>query len=243
MPLLRSPGVITFADPEERSTQLTREGPVSRVTWRWTIKPALPRGAVLQAVKIPWFDTTARMARDVVLTAERVAPAGADYPGPDGKSTHDDIGAVAIPMGTFLGLLCGLALLVPGLRLRTRTELTRFLTRLLPDRHSTALRRAAREGDTRAVRLAAHRMILHDAAQGSYRSREAAIQSRLASLDRILFDPKCSGVSFDLATFVRDLMAARRAASRDCRTRAGKWNRDGNVELHQQSRRSEWSKA
>lgn len=77
-PKMRAPGIISFAAPAERSSHVTAEGPLSRVTYRWDIRPVSADAATLPAVEIPWFDTLARRNRIATIPETRISLAGAD---------------------------------------------------------------------------------------------------------------------------------------------------------------------
>ncbi|SNR75899.1 BatD family protein [Puniceibacterium sediminis] len=72
-PAMRAPWLITFSPPEERSQQLTPEGPVTTVIWRWTLRPTTGELGVLPAVTIPWYDTDRDQSQTVTIPA---APIG-----------------------------------------------------------------------------------------------------------------------------------------------------------------------
>ncbi|WP_118138762.1 BatD family protein, partial [Oceanicella sp. SM1341] len=75
-PPLRAPWLITFTPPEERDMQLTPQGPVTTVVWRWTMRPITGEPGVLPEVVIPWFDTGAGAPRSLRLPAARIGYAG-----------------------------------------------------------------------------------------------------------------------------------------------------------------------
>ncbi|MGE0212724.1 MAG: hypothetical protein AB7S41_13590 [Parvibaculaceae bacterium] len=155
IPSLRSPGVVAFFDPEERSTILTPDGPVSKVTWRWSVKGATSSPATIKEVHIPWFDTTTRAVREAVLAPQevRLASTATDAREPLGFWT------VSLPAIGVAGFAMGLALAMRRRRFRSWRELASALGRLIPDRLAVALRRAARSGDVRSAWLAAHRLV------------------------------------------------------------------------------------
>ena len=62
-PLLRAPGVIAYAYPAQRSTEITPQGPVAQAIYQWDIKPVSQDVAELPPVEIAWFDTRARQMR------------------------------------------------------------------------------------------------------------------------------------------------------------------------------------
>ncbi|MEJ1162014.1 hypothetical protein [Prosthecomicrobium sp. N25] len=187
VPTLRSPGVVAFPEPEERVMRLTPQGPVSTVRWRWRVRSMTTEPAVLQPVRIPWFDTGARQARVLELAPARIAPAiaaaeaGPQEPGPMVRA--------AVPLGLALGFAGGAALLLPGLRFRSRRELAGRLARWLPDPDALALRIAAWRGDAPRFRQAARRYL---ALRGVTPAGDAA--AGLAALDRMLFGRAGGGV-------------------------------------------------
>jgi hypothetical protein len=210
-PAMRSPGIMSFSDPEERSHELTPEGPVSRVTWRWSVRSQTSTPAILEAVRIPWFDTKSREVREAVIAQQRVGLAGSGPLEPEEGSIIRDLGPLTLPLGLLIGLVVGLALLAPGLRFRSRAELAKLFRYFTPDPTIAALRRGARAGDARAVRAAAHSLIRRDREEGRYLSPGPEVVAGLTRLDRALFGPPDARPDVDLRTLVRGLL---RAASR-----------------------------
>jgi hypothetical protein len=209
---MRAPGLIVFADPPERSTTLTQRGPVSRVTWRWTVKPATPAVSELETVTIPWFNTITRQSHEIVLAPQRVALSGSIAEPKGGQELARDLAAYALPAGLLSGFLAGLALLLPGLRFKTRAELTKIARRALPDSDVWALRRAAWTGDARQVRLIANRLIRRDREAGRDPVLGADVLNGLKMLDMRLYGPAGSGGGrLDLRRFARQFLRARRA--------------------------------
>lgn len=211
-PALRSSGLVTFADPEERSVRLTPDGPVSSVTWHWTVKPVSDAIGVIEPVTIPWFDTQARVERKAVVPAAQVGLATA-RPTAGPRSLAD---RVVMPAGLLGGFACGLVLLLPGLRLRGRAEFARLVGRfgLKPDRSASALRRAAARGDAGAMRSAASRLFrAHRSRGGSGSSPNAStVERELSRLDRYLFGPPDGRRELDLRALARNLLRARRSS-------------------------------
>ena len=72
-PEFNSHGVLTFGGTVERATLSTPTGPLARATYRWDVGLAYGTPATIQAIHIPWFDTTSRRMRDAVIPARRVA--------------------------------------------------------------------------------------------------------------------------------------------------------------------------
>jgi hypothetical protein len=204
IPAMRSPGVVAFADPEERVMRLTLEGPVSTVRWRWRVRSMTTQPAVLEAVRIPWFDTAAREGRMIELAPYRIAPAIAadDTPTGPGFAVR-----VAVPAGLALGFAGGALLLFPGLRFRSRREVAAGFRRLLPDPDALALRVAVLKGDTNAVRHAARRFLDRRGVVPDGR-----LAADLAALDRAIYGRDGGAVA--LRPLVRAVLRAGRGRGR-----------------------------
>ena len=209
-PTMRSPGIMAFSDPETRSHELTPEGPVSRVTWRWTVRSVTSTAAILGAVRIPWFDTRTREVREAVIAQQRVGLAGSGGLVAQKGSALQAISDLALPIGLLVGLAAGFVLLLPGLRFRNRAELFRLVRPFVPDPMTRELRRAARAGDARAVRAGARSLIQQDREEGRYEDPGPQITARLSSLDRSLFGPPLARPDVDLHSLVENLLRLRR---------------------------------
>ncbi|SMF51877.1 Oxygen tolerance [Tistlia consotensis] len=208
-PVLRAAGLSVFSDPEERATRLTPEGPVSSVTWHWTVRLFSDTTPTLAALSIPWFDTKTREMRQATLPPRRLGRSAAG-PGPErGLALR-----LAVPGGFLAGFLLGLLLLLPGWRLRPRAEilagLDRFGLSLAPE--ARALRTAARQGDPAAVRAAALRLLRRRRALRRDPPLPQAVELQLRRLDRLLFGPPGTGEPPDLGALARGLLRARRGA-------------------------------
>ncbi len=208
-PDMRSPGIMSFSDPEERSHELTPAGPISRVTWRWTVRTITSTPAIIEEVSIPWFETTTRELREEVLKEQRVALAGSEALERPPETLIRRSEALAVPIGLIVGALAGLALLIPGLRFRTRRELTNLLERFRPDPLFAALRSAARKGDAAAVRSGVQRLLRRDREAGRGRVLEPAVIEALTALDKSLFAQTPTPPDFDLRALVRGVLRAR----------------------------------
>lgn len=176
MPDLTAAGAFVFPHPEQRIVELGPRGPVTRVFWRWTIRPARASAGYLNPIEIPYFDTETQESKSITLAAQRVAYAGVDGAGPTAfgaalpaSPAADDVQPDAptawrmpsLPLSAIVlaGLLLGLAPL--GVLLRRGhwswpPAIRRLLTRN-PDQ--TALRRAAKQNDPMAVWHHANRLI------------------------------------------------------------------------------------
>lgn len=175
-PALREPWLITFTPPEERDFQVTPQGPVTTLTWRWTLRPITGEPGVLPAVTIPYFDTAARTARTVTLPA---APIGyASFADNAARGWRKDLG-VGWPHLMTGAAVC---LLVLALALRDRGLPTHLRDRLERRRMLRRLRRYARAGDAEGFRLLAARLL-----NGAGPHADLRDMPVLATLDRALF--------------------------------------------------------
>ncbi|MBX2854090.1 MAG: BatD family protein [Rhodobacteraceae bacterium] len=182
-PDLSTAGLHVFPHPEERSRRLTQEGPISTVTWRWTVTLLRPEAVVLSEVSIPWFDTDARTLRTEILPRYRVALAEAADPIRESLlgrwiTSHAPI------LGMLLGFALGVLILFKGRRLETWRSILAKLSASPARSCRRDIRRAAWRGDIAGLRAAAYRMAQLTAEPGS----EAVSVSRAVSgLDAHLF--------------------------------------------------------
>jgi hypothetical protein len=207
-PELKGAGLIIFTDPEERTTEITPDGPVSRVTWRWTVRPKSSTSTELSAVTIPWFDTNVRRAREVVLAPQSIGFA-AEIPTQAAQASRIGfLAGHATAVGVALGLVCGLGLLLPGRRMKSWRELGKALNRVSPSPEVWDLKRAVRRGQALAARRAAYRLIARDRTNGRPGNpRSAAL---LRGLDKQLFAPDRALDEAGLQAFARAFLRERR---------------------------------
>jgi hypothetical protein len=71
-PPLREPWLITFSPPEQINMEVTPQGPVTTVEWRWKLRPVTGEAGVIPEVIIPFFDTTRGRAATVTLPASPI---------------------------------------------------------------------------------------------------------------------------------------------------------------------------
>ena len=190
--------LIAFMVPEERKVELTKDGPISTVVWRWRMRPSKSEPGRLKAFHIPWFDTRSREMREVVLKSQRLAYAAVDEasaaaPAPSFAARYGDLFAGGA------GLVLCLALLLPGRRLLGASELAARARRRLPDPARWQLRLAAWRGDAPAMRAAAMRL------RRSRPPDRAAIYA-LARLDRQVYGREASE-RLDLRPIARTILA------------------------------------
>ena len=178
-PSLSASGAHVFPHPERRERQLTADGPVSSVTWRWTVTLLRPEAVVMDDVTIPWFDVDERAFRAASLPRYRIALAEAVD-----TALEETWVRWAALRSTWIGAAVG-ATLGLGLALyRRRFEDLRGLRRSI-DALSTRTRIgwAIWRRDAKGLRAIAHR--LQHAA--SVAEKRGAIASAVADLDRQLY--------------------------------------------------------
>ncbi|MEM8842508.1 MAG: hypothetical protein AAGD47_12105 [Pseudomonadota bacterium] len=214
MPEMTGAGVHIFPHPVRSMTQLGPDGPITRVFWRWTLRPEDGSAGYLNPVPIPYFDSEAAAAREITLVAQRVAFAGgpqevSEPAEPDGPETasHGTVSRGALPLPDLprwsvpAALLAAFAIGFSGSIGRGNWRVPGWLRR---DPDIAALRRAARRGDAGAVRLLGHRLLSRG---GQPTPRE------LAALDRALYGP--GGARPSPRKAAREVLAALRRRVRE----------------------------
>lgn len=178
MPELRSPSGLIFAHPEKRLVELTPEGPMTYAFWRWTIRPGNDISAIVEPIRLRYFDTVTRAAQEVTISAQRVAY-GTVLPAPQAAAVVHEARLPGLSRALVGGMvfLLGVWFALRGWRIEGRARLQRFA---LFDPLAWRLRRAARAGDARAMRRSAALMLARD---GPHPAREAV----LARLDHAIF--------------------------------------------------------
>lgn len=81
-PRFRAPGLITFPGPVERQTIVTDRGPVARAVYQWNVRPVSTVAANAPAIRLRWFDVSARAMREAMAPERRVAFIGGEAPMP-----------------------------------------------------------------------------------------------------------------------------------------------------------------
>ena len=225
MPKLESAGAYVFAHPEKRIRRLYKRGPVTRVFWRWTIRPENPPSAYLKSLRLPYFDTTTREHKEIVIAAQRIAMTDEAVEAFLSEADETSVAAVAearraevasegaprfaslvTPLGLLAGLVGGVAVMMPSLRFRRRKDTKNLLTRLRPDPDARALKQAAARGDGAAARNAGLRLITKG--EGDVEQMHKA----LAAFDRCAFAAREREP--DLRSFARSMLSARRHHSK-----------------------------
>jgi hypothetical protein len=201
MPDLASPSGLIFPHPEQRFAELSPEGPVTYAFWRWTIQPGNEVSAIVEPLRVAYFDTVSRVAREAVVSAQRVAYGDAVAPSP-GSAPREREPAATLP--GWRAAMLALAVFVGGVGwgLRGRWVSPAALRRRFPflDPVARRLRAAARRRNLAETRRMAAALMLRDGAS----ARRAAL---LHGLDRAAFDP--AAPAFDLRQFARAFLRAR----------------------------------
>jgi len=186
MPELTSPSAMIFPHPEQRLVELTPDGPQSFTYWRWTIRPSNDHSTIVEPIGFDYFDTVARVEREVSITAQRVAYGSVT---PDANARTADLAQArnaavhlpswplaAVSLAVFLG---GMTFAFQGYR-PDRAALRRRFRGLDP--LVRALRQAAKRGDAKAMRRAATALMARD-------GTTSAQTEALARLDAQVFAP------------------------------------------------------
>ncbi len=181
-PPLRAPWLITFSPPEERSQQLTPQGPVTTVIWHWTLRPTTGELGVLPAVTIPWYDTDASEARTVTIPAASIGYQSFADNSASAWNEGFAGGYLALLAWGLSGAIALLALVVGSGTVAAPVSVLR--QRLERRRLRRSLSRAARERDAAGFRAAAVAMLSGGGRKGNVREYEV-----LASLDEQVFGP------------------------------------------------------
>lgn len=149
-PPLREPWLITFAPPEERTVQLTPQGPVSSAVWVWYLRPITGEPGVIPSVSIPYFDTSDRSAKSIVVPS---SPIG--YASFANNASSDWQGGFRLDAKLWGGFLVGLVIAAfAGLvgKSFSTGALRRLQTAFARRRKVNQLRQSERQGDIETFR-------------------------------------------------------------------------------------------
>ncbi|MEM7057587.1 MAG: hypothetical protein AAF557_08360 [Pseudomonadota bacterium] len=184
MPELTGAGAFIFSHPEHRIVSLGPNGPVTRVFWRWTVRPQEGSAGYLNPMNLSYFDTESRQIRTITLSAQRVAyrdgpqqvidrGQAMDSP-PSQNATFSK--PVEVPQWTvfFVAALGFFGGLVVVFWCWGSASLV-FPKWLRMDPERLALRRAAKNGDAKALWTAARRLLRKEAWPDSLRRLDAAL--------------------------------------------------------------------
>jgi hypothetical protein len=203
-PVMRSAGIISFRGPIDRETRVTENGPVARAIYRWDMRPTSAFPAIVEAVKIPWFDTRSRTLREATIPAQRMAWAAAGPSAEEAAPKAEAPSAAMVASAGALAFVVGLAVLLVGTGAGSGLPSP-------PPRALLALRYAALRGDAAGVRAAITALARGDGGRSRGWAADPAVRSGLADLDRHLFDAAAAPKPA-LRRFARTVAAARRRA-------------------------------
>jgi hypothetical protein len=219
-PLLRAPGIITFAGPVARETILTPNGPLARATYQWDVRPVSGSPALLPAIHVPWFDIKERRMRDLTIPEHWVSYAGTLISG------HTAAGA---PLGARLlapgpleaggaGFLWALSLGFLAFSMRSGRG---FRAMLWTRTEGRALARAARRDKPEAFKAALVGLARCDPPRWRGLTSDPGIAPRLAELDAALYSrtpppvPPLRPLAHDIAKIWRAAPVAPAGSVRD----------------------------
>ena len=206
MPELTGAGAYIFPHPEHRIVSLGPNGPVTRVFWRWTVRPLEATAGYLDPIELAYFDTEERVGKRIRLSAQRIAhvidPQGAATggngvgtatPGPAVADIPPVLPGWSVAAALAVGALSGLCFGLLG----TRGGTLRRPGWKRTSREVSLLRRAARRGDPLGVRRHARALLPPG---------KAPLPEVLSQLDRALYG---SGAPMpDLRSVARAVAAA-----------------------------------
>ena len=200
MPEMTGVGAVILPHPEKRLTELRPSGPVTRVFWRWSIRPDRGRSGYVDPLTFSYYDTQAREPRSITLSAQKVAYAGTDLPlgerpgtemtRPETMASGSAAYALALlPVAPVAGFLGGRAILLGSARFASPDTLRRRWYGLAGTPDERALRRAIRADDAARARRHARRIVQADIAQGRYPriAAENAYAPVFAPIDAALY--------------------------------------------------------
>lgn len=225
MPEMTGAGVFILSHPERRLTELRATGPITRVFWRWSIRPDRGRSGYVDPLTFPYYDAEAREPRSITLSAQKVAYAGTDLPLGEhsGKNpapvaqvaprSTAHIASALIAVAPIAGFLGGLVLLLSGTRLASRDTFRRKWQSLIGTPDERAFRRSTRADHAAAARHHARRIINADLSAELYSAIEAdnIYTPLFAPLDAGLYG---KGENARLSDFAKAFKAARRTLRR-----------------------------
>lgn len=195
-PMMREPWLITYAAPEDRSVQVTPEGPVATVIWRWTMRPITGEPGVLPEVAIPWFDTIADNAATAVIPAAPIGYASFTRT----AVWRSGIGTAPLQAGLFAAVLlaiCGATLRGRGME---RSDIDRLRERIRRWRHLRDLRRSVSRSDLAGFRAGAAELL-----RSAGEPEDARGWRLLAQVDAALFGGRATPDRATLRRLARQL--------------------------------------
>ncbi len=204
MPEMTGAGAHIFPHPEHRIVALGPDGPRTRVFWRWTVRPEQGSAGYLNPIRIAYFDAERREAKEITLSAQRVAyldgpqsvasralEAREPIEITDGDGfTLPDLPGYSLPLTLMLGLVIGMAVSIG----RAEWRLPGWLS---GEDDIKAFRSAIRRGELAAMRMHAHRIIARTG---------ATTPDALQRLDAALYGSGTAPAPREVATALQPLM-------------------------------------
>jgi hypothetical protein len=207
LPSFRAPGVITFAGPVERQTIVTDQGPVARAAYQWSVRPVSTMPAVAPAIRLRWFDVSARVMRESAAPERRVAFIGAER-----EAKPNDASAGFLSARPLIAALLGFvstsaaAYLVVSSKAGSRSWPSRAKTWRL----RRALRAAARREDVAAFRLTLREVAKTEPDLWRLVAARDDIAPALAAIDAAIFAKEAPASIAPLAPLAQKISAALR---------------------------------
>ena len=201
MPNLTSPSAMIFPHPEKRLVELTPDGPLTYIFWRWTIRPTNDVSTIVEPLVFDFFDTTHDVARDVTITAQRIAYSKTST----SQDAGPDVETIQTPatLPDWRALLAALIVFIGSGAIGIRRNFTKsyaswpLLNHLDP--LVRQLKRSAGARDVAGTRRAAMNLMRRDGVSG----RRAEL---LEDFDLAVFNP--TRPTFDLKAFTRRFLSA-----------------------------------
>ncbi len=202
MPTLTSPSAMIFPHPEKRLVELTPEGPLTHIFWRWTIRPSNDVSTIVEPLSFNFFNTTHDIARDVTISAQRVAYG--KVTGIQDAAVSADIIQPPATLPDWRAALAALGVFLVGGLIGIRRTFAKSYTNWLPlgflDPLVRQLKLNARRQDIAGTRRAAMELMRQDGVSGPR-------LDLIEGLDRAVFNP--ARPPFDLADFSRRFLRAK----------------------------------
>ena len=159
MPEMTGAGAFVFPHPEQKIVSLGPDGPVTRVFWRWTVRPDQDSAGYMNPIPITYFDAETREMRTISLSAQRVVYAeGPQHVLSSQLETEDGVASLSVAdryalpnWSTAASLIAGLAFGLVWLFWRWGGAGFTLPTWLRPNATRAGLRRAVRSDDAHAV--------------------------------------------------------------------------------------------
>jgi len=214
LPNFRAPGLVTFAGPVERRTIVADRGPIGRAVYRWTVRPVSATRAVAPAIRLRWFDVSARTMREAAAPERRVAfIQGTQDPQSTGAGESFALFSPRPLIAALLGFVstCAAACLVVSSQTARSGSWRRFVK---TQNRLRALRAAARKSNVAAFRRALVELSKVDPERWRRVGAQGEIAPALAAIDAAVFAREAPPSHVPLASLARKIAAALRRVER-----------------------------